>query len=98
MSAPQTLYFRSPVSRPGAGQDFIDFFLIDRKLPLKIRIEKMKPIISPEDLAIHYKARNAKHASLDCTLCLETKPVLDFNCAGLFQKLLPLRPLLSATS
>jgi hypothetical protein len=43
----------------------------------------MKPVISPEDLAVNYKARNAKHPGLDGAFRLETKPLLDLICVGL---------------
>src|SRR6516225_3069991 len=78
--------FRHPRSR----QDFFDFCFIGGKPSLQIRIQKRQSVVSPEDLTIHYKARHAKHASLDCTLSLKTKPFLDFTCVGLCQKLLPI--------
>jgi hypothetical protein len=50
----------------------------------------MKPVISPKDLAIDYKAWNAKHSGLDGAFRLETEPLLDLICVGPLQKLLPI--------
>jgi hypothetical protein len=77
------ILFPGPVGRPRSRQDFFDFCFIGGKPSLQICIEKRKPVISPENLAIHYKARNAKHPDLDCTLGLVTKLFLDFICVGL---------------
>ena len=49
----------------------------------------MQPVISPEDLAVHYKARNAKYSNLNGTLRLKTEPLLDLIGVGLTQKLFP---------
>jgi len=49
----------------------------------------MKPVISPEDLAVHYKARNAKYSGLNGTLRLKTKHLIGVGPA---QKLFPVEP------
>jgi hypothetical protein len=78
-----------PVGRPRSRQDFLHFCLVGRKVALQIRLQKMKPVISPEDLAVHYKAWNAKHSCLNGSLCLKTKPLLDLIGVDLVQKLFP---------
>jgi hypothetical protein len=62
-----------PIGRSRSCQDFLDFRHIGRKLPLQVFLQKMKPVISPEDLAVNYKARNAKHSGRDGAFRLETK-------------------------
>jgi len=52
----------------------------------------MKPVISPEDLAVHYKARNAKYSGLNGAHRLKTKPLLDLIGVGPAQKLFPVEP------
>jgi hypothetical protein len=59
------------------------------KLSLQIRLDTIKPVISPEDLAGHYKARDAKYSGLNGALRLKTKLLLDLIGVGLAQKLFP---------
>src|SRR5215211_8624960 len=82
-------YFR-PVGCPRSRQDFLYFCRVGRKLSLQIRLQKMKPIISPEDFAVHYETRNAKYSGLNGTLRLKTKPLLDVIGVGLAQQLFPI--------
>src|SRR6516164_5004679 len=81
-----------PVGRPRSRQDFLQCCFVGRKLSLQISFQKMKPIISPEDLAVHYKARNPKYSGLNGTLRLKTKPLLDLIVVGLAQQLFPVEP------
>src|SRR5262245_54914177 len=81
-----------PVGRPRSRQDFLQFCFVGRKLSLQISFQKMKPIISPEDLAVHYKGRNPKSCRLNGTLRLKTKPLLDLIVVGLAQQLFPVEP------
>jgi hypothetical protein len=74
-----------PVGCPRSRQDFLYFCLFGRKTSLQIRLQKMKPVISPENFAVHYETRNSKYSGLNGTLRLKTKPLLDFVGVGLAQ-------------
>ena len=78
-----------PVGCPRSRQDFLYFCLFGRKTSLQIRLQKMKPVISPENFAVHYETRNSKYSGLNGTLRLKTKPLLDFVGVGLAQQLPP---------